>query len=127
LSPCLVMSIVEGIRTAKTHLATWRLGEPQCPLVHQWVLNIEVVLIMEDGDLFLASLSIWLGILISASWGDRNGRKVNWGCRLRIFIDWCLSGNSCHDCCNFGGEIGRDRLELEVRGCRRSFAGLLLI
>ncbi len=39
---------------AQTCLATRGLGEPQRPLVHERVLNVEVVLVMEDGDLLFA-------------------------------------------------------------------------
>ena len=45
------------------YLATGRLGEPQGPLVHQWVLDVEVVLIMEDSNL-VAIRSVATGLLI---------------------------------------------------------------
>ncbi len=34
-------------------LAARRLGEPERPFVHQGVLDVEVVFVMEDGDLFV--------------------------------------------------------------------------
>ena len=50
----------------KTCLATRRLGKPQSPLVHQRVLDVEVVLVMEDCDLFFARLSVGVLVLILA-------------------------------------------------------------
>jgi hypothetical protein len=34
----------------RTHLARWWLGEPQCPLVQERVLDVEVLRVVEDGD-----------------------------------------------------------------------------
>ena len=34
-------------------LAARRLGEPERPFVHEWVLDVEVVFVMENGDLFV--------------------------------------------------------------------------
>lgn len=77
LSPLENVSIFEedGLRR-KTCLATGRLGKPQSPLVHQGVLDVEVVLIMEDCDLLFTRLSVGVLVLIlavRAAWGDGDG------------------------------------------------------
>ncbi len=38
-------------------LSTWWLGEPESPLVHQWMLDVEIVFVMEDSDGFVRALS----------------------------------------------------------------------
>ena len=40
-----------------SHLATGRLGEPQGPLVHERVLDIEIFRVVEDGDQLIARWS----------------------------------------------------------------------
>jgi len=52
-------------RSAQTHLSRGWLSEPERPLVHQRVLDIEVVFIMEDGDLF-RGINAWLLVFIAA-------------------------------------------------------------
>jgi hypothetical protein len=44
-------------------LSTGWLGEPQRPLVHERVLDVEVVLIVKDGDLLV--LAMWLLVLVA--------------------------------------------------------------
>lgn len=46
------------------YLSAWWLGEPQCPLVHKWVLDREIVRVVKDGDRLIrveARLSVALG------------------------------------------------------------------
>ena len=51
---------------AQTYLAARWLSEPQSPLVHQRVLDVEVVLVMEDCDLLFSRLSVGVPVLILA-------------------------------------------------------------
>ena len=76
--------------------AGW-LGEPQGPLVHQGMLDIEVVLVVKDSDLlFAAGIAIGLLVLVdSPVRRDRNSREVD-GFR-------CSGGG--HDVCCFDHEI----------------------
>lgn len=46
-----------------TDLSTWWLGEPQSPLVHEGMLDVEVVLVVEDSDLLLILVAV-LGAII---------------------------------------------------------------
>lgn len=39
-------------------LSTWWLGEPESPLVHQGMLDVEIVFVMEDRDGFVRALSL---------------------------------------------------------------------
>lgn len=48
-----------------THLLARRLGEPERPLMHEWVLDGEVVWVMEDGDIsILFTIYLLSAILI---------------------------------------------------------------
>lgn len=67
LSPLANVSIFEEeVLRRKTCLAARRLGKPQSPLVHQRVLDVEVVLVMEDCDLLFSRLSVGVPVLILA-------------------------------------------------------------
>jgi hypothetical protein len=66
LSPC-----TEGQRSQaqkkirKTCLATGGLSKPQSPVVREGMLDIEIILVMEDGDLLITGrLPVWLLVLI---------------------------------------------------------------
>lgn len=85
---------------AQTCLSTWWLGEPECPLVHERVLDVEVVLIVEDGDLLILSTGRGLLVLVAvgAFWRNGDGGQVD-GCRS---INGCLWGDCCHDCGLYG-------------------------
>lgn len=39
-------------------LSTWWLGEPESPLVHQRMLDVEIVFVVEDSDWFVGALSL---------------------------------------------------------------------
>jgi len=81
---------------AQTCLSTRWLGEPKSPLVHQWVLDIEVVLVVEDSDLLILSARCWLLVLVTVGtlWRNGDGGQINWG----RGIDRRLWGDCCHDC-----------------------------
>ena len=42
--------------TVTAYLPARRLGEPQCPLIHQRVLDVEVFGVVKDSDLLVSSL-----------------------------------------------------------------------
>jgi hypothetical protein len=73
-----VRSVGERLKVGermRTNLSTRRLGKPQGPFVHKRMLDIEVILVVKDSDLFLAG-SIAIGLLIlvdSAVRRDRDG------------------------------------------------------
>lgn len=82
------------------YLSSGGLGEPQSPLVHQRVLDVEVVFVMEDCDLVALSLvAAWLLVLVggAATGGDGDGREVDLGGGIRIAIDRWLGGGGSHD------------------------------
>ncbi len=57
--------------------------------MHQGVFDIEIVLVVEDGDLLIGLITrVWVNILIASRWGDWDGRE----------IDLCgrVSGSSRH-------------------------------
>jgi hypothetical protein len=84
---------------ALAYLATGWLGEPEGPLVHQRVLNIEVILVMEDSYLVTVCCARgWLLVLIGVAsiWGDRDGREVDRRRGFRIAIDRRLSSGGSH-------------------------------
>ncbi len=49
---------------AQTCLSTRWLCEPQSPLVHQGVLDVEVIFVMEYCDLLFARTALSVGILV---------------------------------------------------------------
>lgn len=53
--------------SCETHLLARRLGEPESPIVHQRVLDVEVIWVMEDGDISicLSVRCILSGVLIA--------------------------------------------------------------
>ena len=67
--------------------------------MHQRVLHVEVVLVMEDGNL-IAICSVAIGVLVFigiASIGrDGNGGEVNWRGRVGIAIDGGLGSGGGH-------------------------------
>ncbi len=67
LSPLENVSMIEEeMLWRKTCLTARWLCKPQSPLVHQRVLDVEVVLVMEDCDLLFARLSVGVLVLILA-------------------------------------------------------------
>lgn len=71
-------------------LAAGGLGEPQRPLVLEGVLDVEVVLVMEDGDgLAAVGGGSGSGVLLSVG-GDGDGREID----LLIHVGGCLSSRS---------------------------------
>lgn len=48
----------QNIKGTGTCLSTWWLGEPESPFVHQWMLDVEIVFVMEDSDGFVRALSL---------------------------------------------------------------------
>jgi len=84
LSPLRKVSIKTNSLLARSHLARRWLGEPQSPLMHQGVLDIEVVLIMEDSGLLITT---WALSLVLSIWGDGYSLEVN-----------LLTFGCCHVC-----------------------------
>ena len=70
------MCKLEESRPAResTHPAAGGLGEPEGPMVHQRMLDIEVVLVVEDGDL-ITLLSGFRGLL--SLWRDGDGGEID--------------------------------------------------
>ena len=67
-----------------SYLAGRWLSEPQSPLMHQWVLDIEVVLVVEDSGLLIITLALGL---IASIWGNRDGLEI-------YLLTFC----GCHIC-----------------------------
>lgn len=97
---------IEG-KQSHTSLVVWRWGgidlsagrlrEPQRPMIHQRVLDVEVVRVMEDSNLFgvlvlfLGAAAIRRCILVrrlAAFRGDRNCVEGNWRRWLVWFYTW---------------------------------------
>lgn len=79
LSPYIELVTYTGKRqipVAHPYLATWRLREPKSPLVLQGVLDVEVVLVVEDGD-GLAIIGLGVTALFLAVGGDGDCRQVD--------------------------------------------------
>lgn len=57
------------------YLAARGLGEPKSPLVLERVLDVEVVLVVEDGDGIVATLAV--GNILLAVGVDGDGRQVD--------------------------------------------------
>lgn len=87
----------------KTYLSTWWLGEPQGPLVHQWMLDGKVVLVVKYRDLFLSIAGDGSGGIISGldSWSLCCLLDL-WGGLFLLFdrLDWdlCFFGH-CDEVC----------------------------
>lgn len=60
--------------------------------MHQWVLNIEVLRVVEDGDLLVIRSGGLLLDLVGSVWRDRDGREVDWRILLRVTAEWGLDG-----------------------------------
>ncbi len=74
--------------------------------MHQWVLDVEVVWVMEDGDLLVAGCSWLLTGLVVALWRDWDGGKVNLRLLLQVAI-WGLNCGGHVDCvCGCVDNIG---------------------
>lgn len=58
------------IQSIIIYLSTWGLCEPQRPLVLKGVLNVEVILVVEDGD---GLASVGLANLLLSVGVDRDG------------------------------------------------------
>lgn len=87
--------------------------------MHQWVLDIEVVLVVEDSDLLILSARCWLLVLVTVGalgrYGD--GGQIHWG----RGIDRRLWGDCCHDCEYLGVCWSWSRGETIPEGIRRRF------
>ena len=84
-------------------LAGWRLGEPESPGMLQFVLDVEVGRVVEDGDDLLAVLELVaaVGDVRHLAIGrDGNGVERDW---LGGVLDWSWSagGNFGHVCCDW--------------------------
>ena len=89
--------------------------------MHQRMLDVEVVLVMKDGDLVsicLAAGGLLVLIGVAAIWGYRDGRQVNRGGGLRIAIDGQLSSSGSHGC-----ECAGDEEVVEVGGGQETSKG----
>lgn len=82
LSPCCRTRVSAGYherrgeRLSLTNLARGRLGEPQGPVVCQRVLDVEVILVVEDGDGLAGGRGSGIGGgggVVAALGGHRNG------------------------------------------------------
>lgn len=51
---------------AVTYLASWRLSEPQCPFVHQRMLDGEVLWVMEDSNGLAVEGRVWVDVAVCA-------------------------------------------------------------
>lgn len=59
-----------------SYLSRRWLGEPKSPLVHQRMLDVEIVLVVKDGNLII--LSGWLLVLVAAAdWGNGDRRQID--------------------------------------------------
>lgn len=64
--------------------------------MHQWVLNIEVLRVVEDGDLLVAGSDGLLLGLVGSIWRDWDGGEVDWRILLRVTAEWGLDcGRHC--------------------------------
>ena len=68
--------IIEGQNRRETYLAARRLGEPQSPLVLERVLDVEVILVVEDGDVLAVILDV-VDIGLAALWGDGDRGQID--------------------------------------------------
>lgn len=60
------------------HLSRRWLGEPQSPLVHEGMLDIEVILVMEDRNLLLSTIGVLVLVLaIGACWRDGDCGEID--------------------------------------------------
>lgn len=60
--------------------------------MHQWVLDIEVLRVVEDGDLLVAGSGGLLLGLVGSVWRDWDGGEVDWRILLRVTTEWGLDG-----------------------------------
>jgi hypothetical protein len=75
--------------------STGWLGEPECPLVHERMLDVEVVLVMKHGDLLILSSGLRVLVATGTLWRGGNSSQVN---RCRD-IDGGFGGDCSHGCC----------------------------
>jgi hypothetical protein len=84
-------------RSAQIHLSTRWLGEPQSPLVHQRVFDVEVVFIVENSDLLISAWACLLALVfaICAFWRNGDCGQID----LIVSVDRCLGWRCvCHGC-----------------------------
>ena len=89
------------------YLSTWWLRKPESPLVHQRVLDIEVVRIMEDCDIVTtvsrwSGRAIWRGVLV--------GRLVKW----EVSICRWSSSDFSHGECLAGVYLDKQWKQIQV-------------
>lgn len=77
----------------RTNLATRGLGEPERPLVLKRVLDIEVLLVVEDGDILAFGGVLLVLTLLATLGGNGNGREVD----LLVGVCGCLHGSGHRD------------------------------
>lgn len=88
-----MISALDLCKGCMTNLSTRWLGEPQRPIIHQRVLNVEIIRVVEDGNLFVALVlflhtsSIWGSTLVANLTIHAVG-AVRWGNRDSLEIDW---------------------------------------
>jgi hypothetical protein len=85
------------LTVAQTNFSRGWLSKPKSPLVRQRMLDIEVVFVVEDSNLFVAAWTWLLVFVVTVRpfWRDGNCGQIN----LIVSVDRCLRWyRVCHDC-----------------------------